>query len=116
MGEIDSFEVCIRDNKICDWPVNDGERSSIMIGTDAANVFDLSGNQIDTASGGDTSPPWVDPYRSVESYMESVGKNGTLDEFIACGVARPQGVWVPAWSADAVNTYVRRGFDVELAD
>ena len=116
MDAIDSFEVCIRDNKICDWPVNDGERSSILIGTDAANVFDQSGNQIDSASGGDTSPPWVDPYRNVETYMKSLGKPGTLDEFIACAVERPRGVWVPAWSADAVNHYIRRGFDVELAD
>ena len=116
MGEVDKFDVCIRDNKICDWPVNDGARSSIMIGTDAANVFDQTGNQIDQASGGESNPPWVDPTRNVESYMQTLGKPGSLDEFIACAAARPRGVWVPAYGADAVNTYIRRGFDVELAD
>ncbi len=116
MGEVDKFDVCIRDNKICDWPVNEGARSSIMIGTDAANVFDQTGNQIDQASGGESNPPWVDPTRNVESYMQTLGKPGSLDEFIACAAARPRGVWVPAYGADAVNTYIRRGFDVELAD
>ena len=110
-----TYEVAVRDNKIYKWSRYDGRESSLLIDK-CATVLEDSRNHLDQASGGETDPPWVDPSRDVESYMESLGKTPTLEAFVKAAAYRPRGVWVSQYSAEAANLYIRRGFDVVIGD
>ncbi|MEM7624450.1 MAG: right-handed parallel beta-helix repeat-containing protein [Planctomycetota bacterium] len=110
------FKVTLKDNHIYDWPRYDGRESAINHETPSAQIVVNTRNYLDTASGGKTNPPWVDPDRDVESYMSSIGKTPTLDAFIKGAVYRPRGQWVKEFTADEVNRYVRRGFDFKQGD
>lgn len=110
------FKVTMKDNHIYDWPRYDGRESAINHETPDAKIVESTRNYLDTASGGDSNPPWIDPDRDVESYMSSIGKTPTLDAFIKGAVYRPRGQWVKEFTADEVNHYVRRGFDFQQGD
>jgi hypothetical protein len=109
------FKVTLRDNKIYQWPRYDGRDSSLYI-DGAAKVLANERNALDTLSGGSDDPPWVDPERDVESYMATLGKPASLDAFVDAAANRPRGVWYPQYTADAVNHYIRRGFDTAPHD
>ena len=111
-----TFKVTLKDNHIYDWPRYDGRESAINHETPSAKIVENTRNYLDTASGGKSNPPWVDPDRDVESYMSSIGKTPTLDAFIKGAVYRPRGQWVKEFTADEVNRYVRRGFDFQQGD
>ncbi|MEM9882166.1 MAG: right-handed parallel beta-helix repeat-containing protein [Planctomycetota bacterium] len=110
------YRVTLKNNKIHDWPYQNGEQSAIRINTGAAQIVANSGHQLDRRSGGSSDPPWVDPDRDIESYMQSIGQPASYRAFIEAAVYRPRGVWVEAYSADAVNNHVRRGFDIKPHD
>jgi len=55
---------------------------------------------------------YSDPGRTVESYMATLGKPATLDAFIAAAEAQSKQNWKPAYTAAAVNAYVRAGYAV----
>ncbi|MEL7087411.1 MAG: right-handed parallel beta-helix repeat-containing protein, partial [Planctomycetota bacterium] len=110
------FQVTMKDNHIYNWPRYEGRTSAINHETPDAKIVESKRNYLDTASGGDNNPPWIDPDRDVESYMQSIGKTPTLDAFIKGAVYRPRGQWVKEFTAEEVNHYVRRGFDFEVGD
>ncbi|MEM9417711.1 MAG: hypothetical protein AAGA25_01485 [Planctomycetota bacterium] len=109
------FKASLTDNKIYNWPRRDGTVSAINFGT-RPQMSAETRNALDIASGGDSNPPWVDPERDVESYMKSIGKPASLDALVEAAAYRPRGQWVKEFSANAVNTHVRRGFDVKPFD
>ncbi|MFW5844616.1 MAG: hypothetical protein ACOCXJ_00140 [Planctomycetota bacterium] len=54
-----------------------------------------------------------DPERTVETYMASLGREASMDAFVAAMRANTRRTWDPAFTAAAVNDYIRAGF---LAD
>lgn len=109
------FKASLKDNKIYKWPRDNGASSAIKFGTQP-QMSENTRNSLDKASGGSSNPPWIDPERDVESYMASIGKSASLDALIQGAAFRPRGQWVEEFSADAVNLYIRRGFDVDPFD
>ena len=55
---------------------------------------------------------YPDPSRNLETYMQSVGGTATVDAFIAAMRSQTKGNWQSAYTATAVNDYVRAGFGV----
>ncbi|MCA9222552.1 MAG: hypothetical protein KDA71_19635, partial [Planctomycetales bacterium] len=53
-----------------------------------------------------------DPSRTIESYMASLGETATLEAFVAAAKQQSKRNWQPAYTAAAVNAYVRAGFRV----
>ena len=53
---------------------------------------------------------YADPDRTVETYMKSLGKAGTLAALIAEAKKQGRGNWRAAYTARAINRYVRAGF------
>ena len=109
------FRATLKDNKIYRWPRDNGSSSAIKFGT-RPTMTENTRNALDIASGGDSNPPWLDPERDVESYMRSIGKTASLDALIDGAAFRPRGQWAEEFSAEAVNLYIRRGFDVKPFD
>ena len=73
--------------------VNDGSGNTI-----SPNAIDNSG--------------YLDPNRSVGSYMASLGGNATLDAFLAAARNQSKSNWNPQYTADAVNSYIQAGFNI----
>lgn len=109
------FKASLKDNKVYQWPRDNGNSSAIKFGTQPQMTANTR-NDLDIASGGKTNPPWIDPDRDVESYMASIGKTASLDALIQGAAFRPRGQWAQEFSAEAVNLYIRRGFDVRPFD
>jgi hypothetical protein len=59
---------------------------------------------------------FTDPNRTVESYYSSIGGNGTFEGFIAEACQQSKDNWNTAFTASAVNDYIREGFDMEKLD
>lgn len=51
-----------------------------------------------------------DPDRSIETYMKSLGKEASIDAFIAEVRTQSKTNWRPEFTAEAVNRWVREGF------
>ncbi len=109
------YNVVLKDNKIHNWPRYQGRETALLIDS-AANLLENERNVSDLASGGGEDPPWIDPDRDVESYMESLGRTPSFNDFMHAAAHRPRGQWVSEFSAEAVNHYIRRGFDVRPFD
>ena len=109
------YKVTLRDNKVYDWPRYEGRESAVVI-DGSAQMLEDARNQVDLASGGEEDPPWVDPARDVESYMESLRRSPSLEDFLHAAAYRPRGKWSPEFSAQGINHYIRRGFDVDPFD
>ncbi|WLT30367.1 chitobiase/beta-hexosaminidase C-terminal domain-containing protein [Geothrix sp. PMB-07] len=58
----------------------------------------------------ETPGPFLDGNRSVASYNQLQGGPGTLDAFISEVRAQSKDHWQDAYTAHAVNTYIRAGF------
>ncbi|MEJ2568705.1 MAG: hypothetical protein P8Z50_07545, partial [candidate division WOR-3 bacterium] len=57
-----------------------------------------------------------DPDRTVESYCNSIGGDGTFQGFIDRIRLQSKPDWNPAYTASAVNDYIREGFDMGKLD
>ena len=57
-----------------------------------------------------TQVTYPDPGRTIGSYMESLGLQGAEEEFAAHALSQSRQDWDPAFSAGAVNDYIRAGF------
>jgi hypothetical protein len=60
------------------------------------------------ATYGQVSYP--DPARTVESYMTSLGQTATVDAWAAAIRAQTKGNWLPQYTANGINNYIRAGF------
>ncbi|MBR57318.1 MAG: hypothetical protein CMH54_04590 [Myxococcales bacterium] len=58
----------------------------------------------------DTQLSFTDPDRNLASYHESIGKEGTYEAFLEAVVLQRRHHWDPAYTAEAVNAYLRAGF------
>ena len=75
--------------------------------------FDLEGNIQEGKRLRDGSEvTFVDPNRTLESYLQEYGHGNDFQDFIDAVRARPRGVWKPELSAAAINAYIRAGFTV----
>ncbi len=76
------------------------------------NDEDFTGWQAQVGATGSTlsQVTYPDAARTVETYMASQGKTGTLDAFIAEAKQQSKQSWNAAFTAGAVNSYVRAGF------
>jgi hypothetical protein len=61
-----------------------------------------------TSTAGERS--FVDPDRTIETYLASKGYPADMDGFVALLRQQSKFNWVPALGASAINTYVRAGF------
>lgn len=55
--------------------------------------------------------PYSDPARKISQYMQDLGEGSTFYDFIAKGLTLSKYNWDIRWTAQAVNKYVRAGFD-----
>ncbi len=55
---------------------------------------------------------YVDGDRTIETYMVSLGEEGTLEAFVREARAQSKQNWRPAYTAAVVNDYVRRGYEL----
>jgi len=87
--------------------------------TPASSHFQVKGAKVDfggwVTQTGETGGQlkklgYPDPDRTVETYMSSLGKTATLDAFISEAKKQSRGNWREAYTARAVNRYVRAGF------
>jgi hypothetical protein len=53
---------------------------------------------------------YLDPNRSIETYMASLGGSATLAAFIAAARNQSKSDWNPQYTAEAVNSYIASGF------
>lgn len=82
-----------------------GDNPNIVLGT---NLIDRA----PTNNGIITSPPYLDPERTIATYMGSLGLTATEDAFYAACKARAAGVWDTRFAANTVNNYIRAGFNM----
>ena len=54
---------------------------------------------------------FVDPERTIETYMQSLGEPASYEAFIEQAAAQSKLNWRDEYSAAAVNTYIRAGFE-----
>ena len=77
----------------------------------------ISPNQIDgfTESGHIVvSPAYPDPNRTVGSFSASIGLSSTTDGFLAAALGQSKDNWNQTLTANAVNTYIRQGFGLDI--
>ncbi|MBU0622620.1 MAG: hypothetical protein KJ795_12320 [Gammaproteobacteria bacterium] len=71
-------------------------------------------DQYKTAAGDTTSVAgeriYVDPSRTIETYLTSLGRPTDMDSFVAALTAQSSRNWIPALGAAAINDYIRAGF------
>ncbi|MCC5887228.1 MAG: hypothetical protein JJT88_12420 [Gammaproteobacteria bacterium] len=79
-------------------------------------AFDLSYNEWVAESGEVGSSfarvDYPDPERTIDSYMVSLGQSGGAEEFMALALNQSRGNWEAAYTAAAVNDYIRKGFGI----
>jgi hypothetical protein len=59
---------------------------------------------------------FLDPNRTVESFYSSIGGDGSFEGFIDHARLQSKANWNPAFTASAVNDYIREGFNMERLD
>jgi hypothetical protein len=87
---------------------------------DPARWFSVVGENYSTwdsycAASGDTTsvaaqPAYVDPTRTLESYLASLGYATDMDSFAAELRQQSKANWRPELTAAAINDYIRAGF------
>lgn len=75
-------------------------------------VYSWAGRGAENEQADMWDPRWVDPNRSVESYHASLGQPATLESFLEAARNRGLKEWWPEYTADAVNSYIRAGFEL----
>lgn len=93
----------IRDNIAHNWPMS----SQTRFPRELPGVT-LERNHDD--AGGDV---FVDPSRTIEGYDESIGGDGSLEGFMREARQQRRGNWREAYTAGAVNEWMREGFNRE---
>lgn len=81
------------------WVINGADNSFLNF---AASIGDTS------STYGSISFP--DPTRSIETYMRSLGADATIDAFIVAARAQNRYSWNSQFTANAVNTWIKKGF------
>ena len=94
-----------------------GTGSGFSARIDTITVNTLSNNHFKesacSAGGWDgTQPTLTDPTRTALTYDASLGGPGTLEHFLEMASANTKDNWVTAWTAPAINTYIRAGFGI----
>ena len=57
--------------------------------------------------------PFVDPNRTIATYMASLGQQASYQAFIDQALMQSKYDWDEAYTARAVNAYIRAGFQVQ---
>ncbi|MEM8782645.1 MAG: right-handed parallel beta-helix repeat-containing protein [Planctomycetota bacterium] len=98
------FFVEIYDNIVVRYPVDNDNRGIKNWAGGRAEVVKRN-NIVDRVSGGDDNPSFVDPSRSMATYV-----SGGFTGFIEAARNRPLGTWDPIFSAASFNQFMREGF------
>ncbi|MBN2339853.1 MAG: right-handed parallel beta-helix repeat-containing protein [Deltaproteobacteria bacterium] len=72
------------------------------------NAWNLASSETGAA---EFTPAFRDPDRTVGSYAATLGLDGTLEAFMAEAVERTRLNWNDAYTATALNNYIREGFE-----
>jgi hypothetical protein len=62
----------------------------------------------------DSSGPFTDPDRSLETYLETLNEPASLEAFLEAARQQSRDDWRPELTAKVVNDYIREGFDVQM--
>ncbi|MEM1446310.1 MAG: right-handed parallel beta-helix repeat-containing protein [Planctomycetota bacterium] len=100
----DRFFVEIYDNIVVRYPM-EYENSAIHNWAGSKAEVVKRNNILDKVSGGDDSPNFVDPSRSMDNYV-----TGGFASFIEAARNRPLDTWDPVVSAASFNAFMREGF------
>jgi hypothetical protein len=98
----------IRDSVVYDWILG-AERTTpedyFESRPEEVNGFTLANNEIDLVAA-----TYVDPTRTVGSYYASIGGTNNAIAFFEAARGMSKATWNVAYTADAVNDYIRAGF------
>lgn len=109
----DSFhrDVSYNDNIVYDWAMNasytDLPNQYFRFRPLVIDDYAESGNQYDLPA-----ESYVDPNRSVGGYHASIGGTNNAIDFFAAARTMSKDNWDYEFTADAVNTYIRNGFQL----
>nr|WP_321465562.1 hypothetical protein [uncultured Desulfobulbus sp.] len=88
-----------------------GDKSSLALFRVASTQYSLSDWQSLSKDTSTVAPPsFPEPTRSIETYMTSLGENGSIDAFITKCRAQDRYNWDPRFTAQNVNQWIRGGF------
>ncbi|MEM1099241.1 MAG: right-handed parallel beta-helix repeat-containing protein [Planctomycetota bacterium] len=99
-----NFFVEIYDNIVVRYPMQ-YEHTGIKNWAGSRATVSKRNNIVDQVSGGNDSPSFVDPSRSMDNYV-----SGGFNAFIEAARNRPLGTWDPVMSAASFNAFMREGF------
>lgn len=78
----------------------------------ATSVFNWIDSQIEP-NASTAIPDYVDPDRTVNSYMSSLGRTASITAYTEEVLRQSQTNWRSQFTAEAVNDYIRSGFCIE---
>jgi hypothetical protein len=84
------------------------QSAAFLVGSTTYSYAGWSGVTSDNSKFGSFGFP--DPSRSIETYMTSLGMQGTIDAFIAACRNNGRYSWDNRFTADTVNSWLRAGF------
>jgi hypothetical protein len=90
--------------------VNDTARNNV--------IYQWNNPIVDRGTRNITSPNainltgYLDPNRTIETYMASIGDGPTLSVFLTEADKQSRNAWRPRYTASAINEYIRAGFDI----
>ena len=58
---------------------------------------------------------YVDPDRTIETYMASIGETPTYEAYIDLALKQSKHAWRPELTAPVINDYIRAGFVVDTS-
>lgn len=96
-----------------------GGGSSFTFNVTAIAIVTDSGNNTIDPTGSGSHPTWPHPERTVSLYAQQVLGigGGTYDNFLTLARTQSKASWNVAYTADAVNDWIREGFGIfETAD
>jgi hypothetical protein len=89
----------------------DGANSSMAkTGTGASATYAQWVNQSGETGSSNQQISYPDPGRNLETYQQSLGGAASLDPIYAAVRAQSKTNWNPAYTAQAINDYIRAGF------
>lgn len=97
----------VQNSIVYDWAVDSAPEDYFQPNSAFVDNYVLTNNQIDQSAGS-----YTDPERTVGTYYQSIGGTNSSSAFLTAARAMTKATWSAAYMADAVNDYIRAGFDV----
>ncbi|MEX0744868.1 MAG: right-handed parallel beta-helix repeat-containing protein, partial [Phycisphaeraceae bacterium] len=94
-------DVMVQSNVVFEWHWNESRHPAIRLGPDVQsrwNEIELEANR------------YIDPSREVSTYHGWIGRQATMEAYVAEARKQGRAFWRPAYEAKAVVDYIREGY------